>query len=87
MMRANSFAAAQYIRMSTDAQDLSPKIQEAAIAAYAQREGLSIVETYFDGGRSGLRLQNRPAMKKLLRDVEDSPSSTTTHHSLPSSRA
>lgn len=61
--------AAQYIRMSTDAQDLSPEMQSAAIARYAASNGLSVVQTYLDAGRSGLTLHNRPAMKKLLSDV------------------
>lgn len=61
--------AAQYIRMSTDAQDLSPEMQSAAIARYAASNGLSVIETYLDAGRSGLTLHKRPAMKKLLSDV------------------
>jgi len=55
--------------MSTDAQDLSPDIQARAISEYAARHGLTVVETYIDAGRSGLTLQRRPAMKKLLSDV------------------
>jgi DNA invertase Pin-like site-specific DNA recombinase len=66
---ASAKRAAQYIRMSTDAQDLSPEIQSNAIAEYARTNGITIVETYFDAGRSGLTLQRRPAMKKLLNDV------------------
>jgi DNA invertase Pin-like site-specific DNA recombinase len=63
--------AAQYIRMSTDAQELSPEIQKKAIEAYAHGHGINVVETYFDAGRSGLTLHKRPAMKKLLNDVAD----------------
>lgn len=61
--------AVQYLRMSTDHQDLSPDMQDAAIASYAQRNGIQIVDTYLDAGKSGLTLQKRSAMKKLLHDV------------------
>lgn len=61
--------AAQYIRMSTDKQDLSPSVQKEAIAAYAAARGMEIVATYEDEGRSGVRLKNRPALLRLLHDV------------------
>ena len=65
--------AAQYIRMSTDTQDLSPLVQKEAIAAYALARDMDIVATYEDDGRSGLRLKNRPALLRLLHDVTESP--------------
>jgi DNA invertase Pin-like site-specific DNA recombinase len=68
-MSHRASVAAQYLRMSTDAQDLSIEIQTAAIASYAQRQGLTIAATYTDAGRSGLTLHKRPAMQGLLRDV------------------
>lgn len=61
--------AAQYIRMSTDKQNLSPAIQREAIATYAAVHGLEIVATYVDDARSGLLIANREAMKKLIWDV------------------
>ena len=45
--------AAQYIRIFTDAQDLAPEIQAKAIEAYALVNGMTVVDTYFDAGRSG----------------------------------
>lgn len=66
----NGVRAAQYIRMSTDAQDLSPEIQTRAISEFALRNGITVVDTYIDAGRSGLTLNRRPAMKRLLTDVE-----------------
>lgn len=69
--------AAQYIRMSTDAQELSPEIQKAAIADYASAHDIDIVETYFDSGKSGLSLRNRRAMQRLLRDVTQAERSFT----------
>ena len=68
-MPAISRCAAQYIRMSTDKQDLSPSTQREAIAAYAAARDLEIVATYEDQGRSGVHLKNRPALLKLLQDV------------------
>ena len=65
--------AAQYIRMSTDKQDLSPAIQQEAIQSYAEANDLEIVARYKDEGRSGLNLANRPGLKQLLDDVVNGP--------------
>jgi DNA invertase Pin-like site-specific DNA recombinase len=61
--------AAQYVRMSTEHQKYSPENQSASIAAYAHRNGLTIVRTYSDHGKSGLRLDGRKALKQLIADV------------------
>ena len=66
---AQPICAAQYVRMSTDRQQYSTRNQMDALRAYAEARGIRIVRTYADEGRSGLRLKNRPALKKLLRDV------------------
>lgn len=42
----------------------------AAIALYAAEHGLTIVETYVDEATSGLRLNNRPGLIRLLNDVQ-----------------
>ena len=39
------------------------------IAKFATTYNFSIIKTYADAGRSGLRLKNRPALKQLLKDV------------------
>lgn len=44
--------------------------QAAAIAAYAACRGIDLVATYSDMGRSGLHLEGRNALKRLLEDVE-----------------
>jgi DNA invertase Pin-like site-specific DNA recombinase len=62
--------AAQYVRMSTDYQRYSIQNQAAAIAAYAQQRNLSIVRTYVDEGRSGLRIKGRPGLIELIEDVQ-----------------
>ncbi|MDE5454216.1 recombinase family protein [Bradyrhizobium sp. CSA112] len=62
--------AAQYVRMSTDFQRYSIQNQAAAIAAYAQQRNLTIVRTYVDEGRSGLRIKGRPGLMELIEDVQ-----------------
>ena len=64
------FRAAQYVRMSTELQRYSIQNQAAAIAAYAQQRNLSIVRTYVDEGRSGLRIKGRPGLIELIEDVQ-----------------
>lgn len=65
--------AAQYLRMSRDAQQLSIGLQTAANAAYAREAGYEIVRTYADPGRSGVTLARRPGLKRLLADVVAGP--------------
>jgi DNA invertase Pin-like site-specific DNA recombinase len=62
--------AAQYVRMSTEHQEHSTDNQEAAIARYAEQHGYDIVRTYADEGKSGLSLEGRDALKRLLDDIE-----------------
>ena len=57
--------AAQYLRASTSQQQYALEAQAAAIEAYAQRNGLSIVRTYADPGRSGVSFEGRPGLKAL----------------------
>lgn len=61
--------AAQYLRMSTEMQKYSLDNQADVIAAYARKMGFRIVATYTDAGHSGLTLQARPSLKRLLNDV------------------
>ena len=61
--------AAQYVRMSTDMQHYSIEHQREAISVYAACHGLTIVRTYEDAARSGVRLEGRPALQALLADV------------------
>jgi DNA invertase Pin-like site-specific DNA recombinase len=62
-------SAAQYVRMSTEHQKYSIENQGAAIATYAHQNGMRIVRTYSDHGKSGLRLDGRKALKQLIADV------------------
>src|ERR1700732_4172243 len=67
--RNKALRAAQYVRMSTDYQRYSIQNQAAAIAAYAQQKNLTIVRTYADEGRSGLRIKGRAGLIELIDDV------------------
>ncbi len=62
--------AAEYVRMSTDHQRYSTENQADAIQAYAERRNLKIVKTYADEGKSGLRIDGRDALKRLIDDVQ-----------------
>lgn len=62
--------AAEYVRMSTDHQRYSTENQSDAIHQYAATRGLNIVRTYADEGKSGLRLDGRDALKRLIDDVQ-----------------
>jgi DNA invertase Pin-like site-specific DNA recombinase len=61
--------AAQYARMSTDHQRYSIDNQSDVIAAYAAVHNFTIVRTYTDAGRSGLRALGRDALLQLIEDV------------------
>jgi DNA invertase Pin-like site-specific DNA recombinase len=62
--------AAQYVRMSTEHQKYSTENQAAIIAQYAENRGVAITRTYADEGKSGLRLDGRDALKRLIDDVQ-----------------
>jgi DNA invertase Pin-like site-specific DNA recombinase len=56
--------------MSTDHQRYSTENQADEIREYAARNGIEIVRTYADHGKSGLSIAGRDAMKQMLADVE-----------------
>jgi DNA invertase Pin-like site-specific DNA recombinase len=56
--------------MSTEHQQYSTQNQAEAIRQYAARRGIEIVSTYEDAGKSGLTLEGRPALKRLIDDVQ-----------------
>ncbi|WP_375599067.1 recombinase family protein [Devosia sp. Naph2] len=62
--------AAEYVRMSTEHQQYSTENQARIIQEYATHRGFEIIRTYADEGRSGLRLDGRDALKRLIADVE-----------------
>ena len=68
--RCSSIRAAQYVRMSTDHQKYSTENQADAIRQYAKARGIEIVKTYTDAGKSGLKIEGRDALKRLIDDVQ-----------------
>ena len=64
------FRAAQYVRMSTDHQQYSTQNQADKIAEYAQQRNMDIIRTYADEGKSGLSMDGRAALQKLIADVQ-----------------
>ncbi|MBB3933688.1 DNA invertase Pin-like site-specific DNA recombinase [Kaistia hirudinis] len=61
--------AAQYVRMSTEHQRYSTENQADAIRDYAARYNCTIVRTYADEGKSGLNIDGRAGLQKLIADV------------------
>lgn len=61
--------AAEYVRMSTEHQRYSTENQGEAIRAYAARRNYEIVRTYADQGKSGLNIDGREGLRRLLSDV------------------
>jgi DNA invertase Pin-like site-specific DNA recombinase len=64
-----SVPAAEYVRMSDEAQQYSIANQKAAIRQYAHKNGFSIIKTYADAGKSGVVAGRRAALMQLLTDV------------------
>lgn len=62
--------AAEYVRMSTDHQNYSIRNQSATNLAYAACNGMQIVRTYADEGKSGLRFGHREGLKRLIDDAQ-----------------
>lgn len=62
--------AAEYVRMSTDHQKYSTENQADAIRHYASSRGIEIVSTYADDGKSGLSIDGRASLQRLIADVE-----------------
>jgi DNA invertase Pin-like site-specific DNA recombinase len=58
--------------MSTEHQKYSTENQSEIIQRYAEKRGFTLVRTYEDSGKSGLRLDGRDALKQLIDDVRRS---------------
>ena len=65
-----AFRAAQYVRMSTEHQQYSTHNQADKIQEYADRRNIQIVRTYADEGKSGLSIDGRASLQRLIHDVE-----------------
>lgn len=63
----DSRKAVVYVRVSTEDQNLGPDAQRAAVAAWADRNGVEIVATFEDKGVSGgAAIDRRPALLAAL---------------------
>ncbi len=69
---SNLIRAVQYLRMSTEHQKYSTENQSDIIAEYAERNGMQVIRTYADEGKSGLKIEGRNALKRLIANVESS---------------
>ena len=67
----DSSPAAAYVRMSTDHQKYSTENQLETIRRYAGQRGFDIAEVFEDSGRSGLRVDGREGLQRLMREVSD----------------
>lgn len=61
--------SAAYVRMSTEHQQYSLDNQLEAIREYADRNGFEIIDIYSDGGKSGLSIQGRDELSRLINDA------------------
>ncbi len=64
--------------MSTEHERYSTENQLEVIREYAARREIEIVQIYADEGKSGLRLEGREALKRLIRNVETGTAGFTT---------
>lgn len=53
--------------MSTEHQQYSTQNQSDKIREYATRRGIEIIRTYADAGKSGLRIDGRASLQKLIK--------------------
>src|SRR5271154_1997777 len=64
-------SAAAYVRMSTEHQQYSTSNQMDIIKEYAKRRGMQIVKEYSDEGKSGLNIQGRESLARMIQDVQN----------------
>src|SRR5947207_3095051 len=63
--------AAVYVRMSTEHQQYSTSNQMDVIQEYAKRRGMRVVKEYSDEGKSGLNIQGRDSLARMIQDVQN----------------
>lgn len=64
-------AVAQYLRMSTDHQRYSLFNQSEFLREYAEKNGMEIIHTYDDSGKSGVTANGRKSFHQLIDDVSN----------------
>jgi len=65
-----SRGAALYVRASTEHQNYSTDHQEAALREYAVKNDFEVIVVYRDEGRSGLTLDGRTGLLRLIEEVQ-----------------
>jgi DNA invertase Pin-like site-specific DNA recombinase len=70
--------AVEYVRMSTEHQKYSTENQSDAIRNYAENNGMELIRTYSDAGKSGLKFEGRDAFQQLIDDVDSGTADFTT---------
>lgn len=68
-MSQSQVPVAQYLRMSTDHQQYSLDNQAEAISRYAEAHGFIVVRTFSDEAKSGLSINRRSGLKRLLKET------------------
>src|ERR1035438_933741 len=61
--------AAVYVRMSTEHQQYSISNQMDVLSSYARQRNFEVVKKYADEGKSGLKINGRPALSQMIQDV------------------
>jgi DNA invertase Pin-like site-specific DNA recombinase len=59
-------SAVEYIRMSTELQRYSVLKQQQKIAEYVLLHLITVIRTYKDEGKSGLKIKTREALQSML---------------------
>ena len=70
MASPSTCGAALYVRASTEHQNYSTDHQESALREYAAQHDFEVVAVYRDEGRSGLTLDGRNGLLRLLKEVQ-----------------
>ena len=62
---------AGYLRSATEPDDESIRVQLEAVVRYARERNFQLIRIYCDECRSGLRIDDRPGLQQLFRDIEN----------------
>ncbi len=71
VLPAAPIRAVRYVRMSTEHQRYSTDNQADEIRRYADAHGMEIIRTFADDGKSGLNLEGRASLLRLLAAVQN----------------
>ena len=62
-----------YLRVSTEMQvdGFSLDGQRNTLKRFVEREGMILVNTYEDAGKSGKSIEGRPSFQRMMKDIEN----------------